>query len=432
MIAFGEVKINLLILLIYPVGIIIARAITNHFVANPQYYLFLFFLSHFLALIPLLIYKVRKNISKNRKIEQEKLDNLDSKSRELSFNQTNPQDMKNQIEVLKEKIKRDKKRDKILLFFLIGILYFLTYGFFYYFNYITPTNFYGNISMVTEVLYFSLFNWTIFGNKIYSHHCFAMILITFSIFSLYILLIIKYMQIYDCDILNDLFYPSLLNFFVYGPFCFFLIKGKAYIEKYFISAYELIIYLGLLSLSILIIFEPISFFISCHDDKKMYCYNNHFAGIISGFKQSSNTNGFFYSFGLVVSLFMTSLGLWLTVKILSPLHFLTSDSIITFELNILMDCHFENYILVKDPLFYILSFITIFACLIYNEIIVIKIYNLDYNTRKQIIKRQSQDIKDIVCELPDYLERPTTITSGTENNNIDRSSTGNYVDEINN
>ena len=163
----------------------------------------------------------------------------------------------------------------------------------------------------------------------------------------------------------------------------------------------------------------------------MYCYNNHFAGIISGFKQSSNTNGFFYSFGLVISLFMTSLGLWLTVKILSPLHFLTSDSIITFELNILMDCHFKNYILVKEPLFYILSFITIFACLIYNEIIVIKIYNLDYNTRKQIIKRQSQDIKDITCELPDYFERPTT-TSGTENNNVDRASTNYYIDENNN
>ena len=34
MIEFGEVKMNLFILLIYPVGIIIARSITNHF--NPD------------------------------------------------------------------------------------------------------------------------------------------------------------------------------------------------------------------------------------------------------------------------------------------------------------------------------------------------------------------------------------------------------------
>lgn len=431
MIEFGEVKMNLFILLIYPVGIIIARSITNHFIANPQYYLFLFFISHFLTLIPLIIYKTRKIIYKNKKIIQKKLDNIDNNSRELSIDPV-PKDMKNQIEVLKEKIKKDKKRDKILLFFLIAILYFLTYVFFYYFNYITPTNFYGNVSMITEVLYFSLFNWTIFGNKIYSHHCFSMILITVSIFALYILLIIKYMDLYDCDIPSDIIYPSLLNLVVYGPFCFFLVKGKAYIEKYFISIYELILFLGILCLSILIIFEPISFFISCEDKKhdKMYCYEDHFAGILSGFKQASNVEGLFYSLGLVISLFMTTLGLWLTVKILSPFHFLTSDSIITFELNILMDCHYGHYILVKDPLFYILSFITIFACLIYNEIIIINIYNLDYNTRKQIIKRQSKDLKTISCELPEYIERLSTNNCGPDNNNGERLTSNNNLERL--
>ena len=107
---------------------------------------------------------------------------------------------------------------------------------------------------------------------------------------------------------------------------------------------------------------------------------------------------------------MTTLGLWLTVKDLSPCHFLTSDSIITVELNILVDCYNEEIVLLKNPLFYLFSFLTIFACLIYNEIIIITFCNLNYNTKKEIIKRQSKDIKQINYELPEYF---TTETLGT-------------------
>ena len=89
---------------------------------------------------------------------------------------------------------------------------------------------------------------------------------------------------------------------------------------------------------------------------------------------------------------MTCFGLWLTVKFLSPSHFLTSDSLITLGLNILIDYFNPNFILLNNPLFYILSFITIIGCLVYNEIIIIRICNLNYNTRKEIIKRQKEDI----------------------------------------
>ena len=50
---------------------------------------------------------------------------------------------------------------------------------------------------------------------------------------------------------------------------------------------------------------------------------------------------------------MTCLGLWLTVKYLSPCHFLTSDSLITLELNIMIDCYNPNFTLMTNPLFYL-------------------------------------------------------------------------------
>ena len=410
MIEFGQIKPQLLLLLIYPVGIIFARLITMYYVANPLFYLFLFFISHFLALIPLLIYKISENIHKNRIKKQEEFDNSDNSKKNLP--KKSSREIINQLVKLKEKMQSEVKRDKILFFFLIGILYFSTYTFFYYFNYIVQSGFYGNISMVTEVAYFSVFNFLILGNKIYSHHFFSMIIITISIISIYIILIINFIQNNDnWDAWKDFAFPTLLNFIVYCPFCFFLVKGKSYIEKYFVSSYELIIYLGIFCLSLLIIFEPISFFIPCNNE--IMCFEGHIAGIISGIRQTEGISGFLYCLGIVFSLFMTTLGLWLTVKDLSPCHFLTSDSIITVELNILVDCYNEEIVLLKNPFFYIFSFLTIFACLVYNEIIIITICKLNYNTKAEIIKRQSRDIKQINYELPEYFSTETLYTNDT-------------------
>ena len=85
------------------------------------------------------------------------------------------------------------------------------------------------------------------------------------------------------------------------------------------------------------------------------CYEGHFAGTISGFKLLASSKAIIvYSIGTIF-LFMTCFGLWLTVKYLSPSHFLTSDSIITFGLNILLDCYNPYFILMNNPLFYIFS-----------------------------------------------------------------------------
>ena len=263
--------------------------------------------------------------------------------------------------------------------------------------------------MVTEVAYFTLFNWIISGNKIYKHHLFAMLIITISIFAIYILLIKKYIELKGREgvsPLKDFIIPTLLNLLVYCPFCLFLVQSKEYIEKYFVSPYQMIFYLGIFGLSILLIFEPITFLIPCNKDS-IVCDDGHFAGIISGFRQ---TKSYFLSFSMGFSLFLTTLGLWLTVKMLSPLHFLSSDGVITLELNILVDSY-NKHLLIENPFFYLFSIITIFGCLIYNEIIIIGFCNLNYNTRIQIIKRQARDFKYINYELPEHTGKDTTLDS---------------------
>ena len=396
----GEIKINLLILLIYPVGIISARVSANYYSNNPYFYLFLFFLSHYLALLLKLIYMIKEKIF--RKDDTKVL--LEKKKKEETIKQKKYSQTNNSL--LYFEFGKRIKRKKIMRILFIGILYFITYVFFYYFNFIASTNFYGNISMIMEILFFSLFDRIILGNKVYSHHLLSMIIITISILGLYILLIFNFIQNNDWDIWRDIFFPSILNFIVYLIFCYYLIQAKSYIEKYFISPYELLIYLGSLGLILLFIFEPFTFYISCNNP--VMCYDGHFGGIISGFKQISDLKGILISILWFFCLFLTAFGLWLTVIYLSPSHFLTSDSIITFGLNIMIDCYIGNFQLLKNPLFYILSILTIFGCLLYNEIIILKIFGFNYNTRKEIIKRQNDEKYEYNPKeeiIPDYSER---------------------------
>ena len=134
------------------------------------------------------------------------------------------------------------------------------------------------------------------------------------------------------------------------------------------------------------------------------CYQGHFAGIISGFKQCSDKINILYSFLMAIGLFMTALGLWLT-----------SDSIITFSLNILSDCY-KDFFLMVNPLFYILSLITIFACLVYNEIIIINICKLSYYTSKYITNRQSLEYIENRLIIPETLEDNFSLDSNQRSN----------------
>ena len=396
-IQLGDINIRLLILLIYPAGIIPARITSYYFQSNPYFYLFLFFISHFLIVFFKLFYIIKDKC--NSKIRSDIIEDKSKKQLDdLSKIKTGDANLEL---IVQEKEKIDYRKEKILSILFIGILYFISYVFFYYSNYITTTNFYGNISMILEILFFSLFNRIILGNKLYLHHLFSMILITICILGLYIILMINYIKDKKkYDILTDIILPTILNFIVYSIFCFHLVKAKQLIEKYIIPPFLLIFSLGSFCLILLLIFEPFTFLIHC--DNAVICHKGHFAGIITGFSQLLNTKEAILVFFCVILIFMTAFGLWMTVIYLSPSHFLTSDSIITIGLNIMVDCYNEEIKLLKNPLFYILSIFTIFGCLIYNEIIVINIFGLNHNTRKEILKRETKENEEDKINLINF------------------------------
>ena len=146
-IELGEIKINLLILLIYPVGIISARISANYYSNNPYFYLFLFFLSHYFALIIKLIYIIKERFSTKDSVAKEDLFEEENSSEELKRKRL--LEINNELNKIKWEIDKRAKINKIIRIIFIGILYFITYVFFYYYNFIVDTKFYGNISMIS-------------------------------------------------------------------------------------------------------------------------------------------------------------------------------------------------------------------------------------------------------------------------------------------
>ena len=186
-IEWGELRAELLILLIYNIGIFFAKILINYDKEkNPLYYLFIKSISHFfviIPLIPILNYKRKTTQTTSKEVEN---NNNQYLSNIFENNRINA------VTEVQEEINKNKKVLHYYQILLISFLYFATYAFFYYYyNYKADTSFYGTFTIVSEIFYFSLFDVFILKTNISKHHYFGMFLITVSISILYIIISIK-------------------------------------------------------------------------------------------------------------------------------------------------------------------------------------------------------------------------------------------------
>ena len=75
----------------------------------------------------------------------------------------------------------------------------------------------------------------------------------------------------------------------------------------------------------------------------------------------------------------------------SPCHFIISESISQI-LSTIINNSLEGYSTAAAIVIYILFVIIIFASLIYNEIIILKFWKLNINTKKHITKRSNSEL----------------------------------------
>ena len=120
-IQLGDITFRLVILLIYPAGIIPARITSYYYKRNHYFYLFIFFISYFLILFFILYYKIKDKCTSN-KIKN----NLnEDKTKNKLDNLPNIENDSNIKLIIKKKKTIDRKK-QILSILFIGILYFIS------------------------------------------------------------------------------------------------------------------------------------------------------------------------------------------------------------------------------------------------------------------------------------------------------------------
>ena len=142
-----EIKLKLIILLVYPVGIITTRIIQKYFENNPYFYLFLFYISHYLALFILLFYKMKLKFQ-NKKVKSTKTDDLSKKDELIKTNESFAIMAGQSIDLIVNENKYFVGYKLLVRLLFIGILYFISYGIFYYSSFIIDTAFDGSISII--------------------------------------------------------------------------------------------------------------------------------------------------------------------------------------------------------------------------------------------------------------------------------------------
>ena len=157
-----------------------------------------------------------------------------------------------------------------------------------------------------------------------------------------------------------------------------------------LGEYNIMFEIGIIITILLLIYDIIAYF---------FFKDN--SGIIIGFQENINEFKYILLFILSIILeFSWNLGIWLTIYYLTPCHFIISESIseyiyYTFDYYFFKDEKENDYYIYDIILYSFCYIINIFSSLIFNEIIILNFFGLDYYTKKRIQERGREDTKNI-------------------------------------
>ena len=154
-------------------------------------------------------------------------------------------------------------------------------------------------------------------------------------------------------------------------------------NTFFISPYYLMFMIGSINIILLIIYELFAYFL-----------NPDISGIIIGFKDNVDSVGKVFLF--ILDIFLQgiwNLGIWLTVYYLTPCHYFISEYISEYVYYMItaLESLEDFYSKVNIVIFSISYFINFFCCLVFNEVIILNFFGLDFNTKKRIEQRINEE-----------------------------------------
>ena len=292
----------------------------------------------------------------------------------------------NLIELKKKKTLEleNKKINKLEIFFII-----LTIGFGLN-NYISSKMNLQNVPILETRVYHVIFNAIfcrfILGYKVYKHQLLSIILILVG----WVLISIPiYLQL-----TVDVIYYNVLFFFFAIFYPLYLALLKYISEKYFISIYLYMFFIGLALIIISIILTLITSFLN---------YSN-FSDLINIFDFTNNK--LLFSFAIVSGAIVKFI-LCITIQNFSPNIFILTNvisSIMKWIYNVSYKREYDSKLnIICLSIGY---FIFLISCLIYNEIIILNFCNLNENTNYDINERLliDNELSDFDKEEKEYVD----------------------------
>ena len=153
---------------------------------------------------------------------------------------------------------------------------------------------------------------------------------------------------------------------------------------FFNTPYFMMLVIGIFGCVFVLIYDFIAFLI-----------DNNKEEVAKGFRENINDAG--KAFALILDLiihFIWNLGLWLTIYYLTPCHIFMSEYIseyIYYIQDVNNPPNPKFYKTHNVVIFSIFAFINFCCCLVFNEVVILNFFNLDYNTKKRIQERQRHE-----------------------------------------
>ena len=180
-----------------------------------------------------------------------------------------------------------------------------------------------------------------------------------------------------------IFHSFIYYFFYSLSFVLYDILKKKYMTLFFNTPYFMMLVIGSVNIILVLIYDTFA-----------YNFNPEISGVIIGLKVNINSVGSFFKFCLdIIVEFIWNLGIWLTIYYLTPCHYFISEYISEYVYYILsaIESNEGFYSTANIVIFSISYFINFLCCLVFNEVIILNFFGLDYNTSKRIKERIKQE-----------------------------------------
>ena len=338
---------------------------------------FRYYLCHILAFVPLLIVYFRTKKAENDliQIKEENTEKLES-VKTLTHNDTLFKT--NTIADLKVANTRKKRMKSYIFLGGLCILSLFCYYYRYFFEKYSAREFKQSMGIFFDIGGYIALSMLILKQKLYFHNFVSMGIIA-------VLLIVLFIMTTVCiEDKNSIWKSFIYYLFYILLFILYDVLKKKYMNMFFNTPYFMMLVIGIFGCVFVLIYDFIAFLI-----------DNNKEEVAKGFRENINDAG--KAFALILDLiihFIWNLGLWLTIYYLTPCHIFMSEYIseyIYYIQDVNNPPNPKFYKTHNVVIFSIFAFINFCCCLVFNEVVILNFFNLDYNTKKRIQERQRHE-----------------------------------------